>query len=644
VKEQGPFVKHFYAGTEQQISAMRNKVSAGTLVSGWVTGQDVLTGSITVKAGQSLRIFAAAPVNGKISIEIISPSGETVTAESFINEGDYAIIGNCEAGAYTVKVTTPEGFDNRITVEGIVSSYNKAITDVHSETEAVINCNSVDSDGKYFATVNFGISESAGMDAGAIAATLEFEDENLTATLTGADDMVLTPGGALNGTFVIKANQNTPAGVYTGTLKVIFDANKCDPAFLSLTSGAGTGNWRIEGGMAVYTAQITVKVDTAVPAAPEFNVTEGEKEGSVSVTGNAPGAELVVITFENDYEFEDDEGNPDTYTSTVIAAILNPVADGSFNVTVPKPAVDSRIKAVAVNAAGGMSKGAAVDVTGHNETPEENVKYADSFTSISAAQVEGKRDVKVTLYGAQITGLTVNGDILYRIVDSQPDADYPANGEFDRTEWISAGAVSSFTVRNVLEGQYIEVVQVISEDVASGDETGAEYTVVRHGAVAATVDEIPGYTVSGQLVPTDAKADAAGSKVILTDLNDSSVTYTADVQISEGTATYTFTDVVAGTYVLSIDGKKIEADEIIVSVTDGEVNVNVEVRAAYIPGDINGDGSVNNKDLTRLFQYLSDWDVWVNEAALDVNGDGNVNNKDLTRFFQYLSDWDVQIF
>ena len=64
----------------------------------------------------------------------------------------------------------------------------------------------------------------------------------------------------------------------------------------------------------------------------------------------------------------------------------------------------------------------------------------------------------------------------------------------------------------------------------------------------------------------------------------------------------------------------------------------------HITGDINGDESVNNKDLTRLFQYLSDWDVEVNAAALDVNGDGSVNNKDLTRLFQYLSDWDVEIF
>ncbi len=63
----------------------------------------------------------------------------------------------------------------------------------------------------------------------------------------------------------------------------------------------------------------------------------------------------------------------------------------------------------------------------------------------------------------------------------------------------------------------------------------------------------------------------------------------------------------------------------------------------YLPGDINGDNEINNKDLSRLFQYLSGWDVAVNENAVDVNGDGEANNKDLTRLFQYNSGWDVEI-
>ena len=64
----------------------------------------------------------------------------------------------------------------------------------------------------------------------------------------------------------------------------------------------------------------------------------------------------------------------------------------------------------------------------------------------------------------------------------------------------------------------------------------------------------------------------------------------------------------------------------------------------YEPGDMNGDDVVNNKDMTRLFQYLSGWDVDVNESALDINNDGVVNNKDLTRLFQYMSGWDVDIY
>ena len=72
--------------------------------------------------------------------------------------------------------------------------------------------------------------------------------------------------------------------------------------------------------------------------------------------------------------------------------------------------------------------------------------------------------------------------------------------------------------------------------------------------------------------------------------------------------------------------------------------VKTSITGEMIVGDINCDYAVNNKDLTRLFQYLSDWDVEVNPNSLDLNGDGKINNKDLTRFFQYLSDWDVEIF
>ena len=62
-----------------------------------------------------------------------------------------------------------------------------------------------------------------------------------------------------------------------------------------------------------------------------------------------------------------------------------------------------------------------------------------------------------------------------------------------------------------------------------------------------------------------------------------------------------------------------------------------------LPGDINGDGKVNNKDVTRLQKYLKGDDVEVVTFNLDTNGDGNVNNKDLTRLQRFVKGLEVEL-
>lgn len=72
------------------------------------------------------------------------------------------------------------------------------------------------------------------------------------------------------------------------------------------------------------------------------------------------------------------------------------------------------------------------------------------------------------------------------------------------------------------------------------------------------------------------------------------------------------------------------------------VNGKVSVQTV-IAGDINNDSKVNNKDVSRLMQYLANWHVEVNTSVIDCNGDSKVNNKDVSRLMQYLANWDVEL-
>ena len=63
----------------------------------------------------------------------------------------------------------------------------------------------------------------------------------------------------------------------------------------------------------------------------------------------------------------------------------------------------------------------------------------------------------------------------------------------------------------------------------------------------------------------------------------------------------------------------------------------VQVKKGGIPGDVNGDGVVDGRDLLRLAKYMAGQDVTIDEKAADLNGDGNVDGRDVLRLAKQLA-------
>ena len=59
--------------------------------------------------------------------------------------------------------------------------------------------------------------------------------------------------------------------------------------------------------------------------------------------------------------------------------------------------------------------------------------------------------------------------------------------------------------------------------------------------------------------------------------------------------------------------------------------------ASTLPGDVNGDGEVNNKDVVVLFRHISSGVLSEDETVYDYNKDGNVDNKDVVSLFRSVS-------
>lgn len=79
-----------------------------------------------------------------------------------------------------------------------------------------------------------------------------------------------------------------------------------------------------------------------------------------------------------------------------------------------------------------------------------------------------------------------------------------------------------------------------------------------------------------------------------------------------------------------------------VAAEGADVDINMGENIEFTPGDINGDGDVNLKDLVTIAQVRAKWtDVTYVSYALDTNGNGQFTLDDVSFFAQYLAGWSV---
>ncbi len=76
---------------------------------------------------------------------------------------------------------------------------------------------------------------------------------------------------------------------------------------------------------------------------------------------------------------------------------------------------------------------------------------------------------------------------------------------------------------------------------------------------------------------------------------------------------------------------------VILAVMTAAVFVGTGVKSAVFPGDCNGDGTIDNKDVVTLFRYVSGTDVSVVTENCDYNRDGEIDNKDVATLFRAVS-------
>ncbi len=189
---------------------------------------------------------------------------------------------------------------------------------------------------------------------------------------------------------------------------------------------------------------------------------------------------------------------------------------------------------------------------------------------------------------------------------------------------------------------------VVSESAATGSEVSVEIKLENNPGISSLVFDV-GFDENLSLKAVELNSDLFGDYVTTPEpySNPQTVSLISpfkEVRENGTVATMTFSvsenaeDNYEAPITLNYDRE---------NVFDGDTNnVNLVINNGNIkifhgvPGDINKDKAVNNKDAILLFRYVAGWkNLDVDYGALDVNGDGSVNNKDAITLFRYVAKW-----
>ncbi len=179
------------------------------------------------------------------------------------------------------------------------------------------------------------------------------------------------------------------------------------------------------------------------------------------------------------------------------------------------------------------------------------------------------------------------------------------------------------------------------------DTNALELTKVEKGAVVDVQGPLPEGAFGGFFDPVDAYLDPQPANKDLSTLTwfkDTASAEPSNNTLNGSFAVLTFkvnAGAEEGDYPVSVSFKDINVHDINENPVAFTVEAGKVTVTKRLPGDVNGDGKVDGRDVVRLKKYFAGDDVVIDFSNANVTGDGVVDGRDLIRLQKYFAGADV---